>query len=67
MLEHPTSSPYLDPNNFFLFLKIKKILKGRHFDDIDDIRNDMTAVLRAIAQNQFKIILKGGLGTGIGA
>jgi len=23
---------------FFLFPKIKEILKGRHFDDIDDIR-----------------------------
>jgi hypothetical protein len=32
--------PDLAPNDFFLFLKIKKILKGRHFDDTDDIRSN---------------------------
>jgi len=38
-LELPTSSPVLAPSDFFLFQKIKKMLKGRHFDDIDDIRS----------------------------
>jgi hypothetical protein len=33
------------------FPKIKEILKGRHFDDIDDIRSNMTAALKAIPQN----------------
>jgi hypothetical protein len=42
-------------------------LKGGHFDDIDDIRRDTMAALRAIPQNQLKIVLKGGLGTSIGA
>jgi hypothetical protein len=28
--------PELAPNDFFLLLKIKEILKGRHFDDSDD-------------------------------
>jgi len=36
-----------------LFPKIKEILKGRHFDDIDDIRNNSAAALKAIPQNQF--------------
>jgi len=53
VLENPAYSPNLAPNDFFLFLKIKEILKGRHFDDIDDIRS--------------KILLKGGIGAGIGA
>jgi transposase len=39
MLEHPAYSPDLAPSDFFLFLKIKEILKGRHFDDIDDTRS----------------------------
>ena len=39
---------------FFLFPKIKEILKGRHFDDIDDIRSNTTAALKAIPQNQFQ-------------
>jgi len=39
---------------FFLFPKKKEILKGRHFDDIDDIRSNTTAALKAIPQNQFQ-------------
>ena len=38
VLEHPVYSPDLAPSDSFLFPKIKKILKGRHFDDNDDIR-----------------------------
>jgi transposase len=54
MLEHPPYSPDLAPNDFFLFPKIKEILKGRHFDDTDDIRNNKTAALKAIPQNRFQ-------------
>jgi hypothetical protein len=48
-------------------MKITEILKARHFDDIDDIRSSMTAAVKAIQQNQFQIVLKGGLGAGISA
>jgi hypothetical protein len=41
-------------------------LKGRHFDDIDDIRSNTTAGLKIIPQNSSKIVLKVGLGAGIG-
>jgi len=34
-------------------------LKGRHFDDIDDIRNNTTAALKAIPQNQFQNCFEG--------
>jgi hypothetical protein len=44
---------------FFLFPKIKEILKGRHFDDIDDIRSNTTAALKAITQNQFQNCFEG--------
>jgi len=53
VLEHPAYSPDLAPNDFFLFPKVKEILKGRDFDDIDDIRSNTTAALKAIPQNQF--------------
>ena len=59
VLEHPAYSPDLAPNDFFLLLKIKEILKGRHFDDIDDIRSNTTAALKAIPQNQFQNCFKG--------
>ena len=65
VLEHPAYSPDLAPNDFFLFPKINEILKGRHFDDVNDIRSNSMAALKAIPQNQFEIVFKGGLGAGI--
>ena len=54
MLEHPAYSPDLTPSDFFLFQKIKEILKGRHFDDIDEIRSNIKAALKATPQNHFQ-------------
>jgi len=59
VLEHPAYSSDLAPSEFFLFPKIKKILKGRHFDDPDDIRSNTTAALKAIPQNQFQNCFEG--------
>ena len=67
VLEHPAYSPDLAPSDFFLLPKIKEILKGRHFDEIDDIRSNTTAALKAIPQTISKIVLKDGLAAGIGA
>jgi len=53
-LEHPVYSTDLAPSDFILFQKIKEILKGRHIDEIDDIRNNTSAALKAILQNQFE-------------
>ena len=51
VLEHPAYSPELAPNDFFLFPKIKEILKGRHFNDTDDTRSNTMADLKVIPQN----------------
>jgi len=59
VLEHPAYSPDLAPVIFFLFPKIKEILKGRHLDDIDDIRINTTVDLKAILQNQFQNCFEG--------
>jgi len=59
VLEHPAYSPDLAPIDFFLFPKIKEILKRRHFNDIHDIRNNTTAALRAIPQNQLQNCFEG--------
>ena len=61
VLEHPAYSLDLAPNDCFLFPKIKEInvLKGRHFDDIDDIRSNTTAALKAIPQNQLQNCFEG--------
>jgi len=42
VLEHPAYSPDLATSDIFVFPKIKEILKGRHFDDIGDIRSNTT-------------------------
>jgi hypothetical protein len=54
VLEHPVFSPDVAPSDFFLFPKIKEILKGRYFNDIDGIRINTTANLKAIQQNQYQ-------------
>jgi len=54
VLEHPANSLDLAPSDFILFPKIKEILKGRHFDDLDDIRSNTMAALKVIPQNQFQ-------------
>ena len=59
VLEHPVYSPDIAPTEFFLFPKINEILKGRHFDDTDDIRINTTAALKAIPQNQFQNCFEG--------
>jgi len=59
VLEHPACSPHLASIDFYLLLKIKEILKGRHFVDIDDIRSNTMAALKAIPQNQFQNCFEG--------
>jgi hypothetical protein len=54
--KHPPYSLDLAHGTFFLFLKKKEILKGRHFDDI---RSNTTAALEAIPQNQFQNCFEG--------
>jgi len=57
VLEHPAYSPDPAPNDFFSVPDDEGILKGRHFDDTDDIRSNTTAALKDIPQIQFQIVL----------
>ena len=50
-LKHFLYSPYLAPCDFFLFPKIKSVLKGTHFSDIDSIKMAATAELKKISEN----------------
>ena len=53
-LEHPPYSPALAPCDFFLFPKIKSVLKGTHFSDIDSIKAAATTELKRIPENAFQ-------------
>jgi transposase len=59
VLERPPYSPDLAPSDFFLFPKVKEILKGRHFDNINDIRSNTMEALKAVPQNQFQNCFEG--------
>jgi hypothetical protein len=50
----PSYSPDLAPCDFFLFQKVKKALKGHHFDSIEDIQKSVTQVLNDTPQNAFQ-------------
>jgi hypothetical protein len=47
-MEHPSYSPDLAQNDFWLFLKIKYVLKGRRFQDNEVIPKNVTMVLKVI-------------------
>ena len=59
VLEHSTYSSDLAPIDFILFPNIKEMLKGRHFDDIDDIRSNTKEALNTISQNQLQNCFEG--------
>ena len=50
VLHQPPYSPNLSPCDYFLFLKLKLPLKGRLFEDVQDIQAAVTSSLRAIPQ-----------------
>jgi hypothetical protein len=53
-MEHQANSPDLTSNDFCLFPKIKFDLKGRIFQDTEDIHKNVTTVLKAIPQEEIK-------------
>ena len=50
VLHHPPYSPDLSPCDYFMFPKLKLPLKGRLFEDVQDIQAAVTSSLRAIPQ-----------------
>ncbi len=56
------ATPILQPNlalcNFFLFIKLKLVLKGTGFDDLEEIKANTPPVLKALTLNDFKSCLK---------
>ncbi|UYV63071.1 hypothetical protein LAZ67_2003056 [Cordylochernes scorpioides] len=52
----PQSAEWRDiaPNDFFLFPKLKAVLKGRHFDTRDDIIEKSPLALKSIPKEAYK-------------
>lgn len=51
---HPPYSPDLSPCDFFLFPKLKHVLKGRHFGTLENIQKTVTEQLKAIPVEDFQ-------------
>ncbi|XP_027233874.2 uncharacterized protein [Penaeus vannamei] len=54
VLEQPPYSPDLAPCDFFLFPKLKGVIKGTRFEDVDDIKKAVTTELRRIPEESFQ-------------
>src|SRR6201996_7731776 len=50
----PPYSPVLSPCDFFLFPKLKNVLKGRHFGTVENIQKNVTDMLKAIPVEAFQ-------------
>ena len=57
---HPPYSPDLNPSDFFFsFLPMRKVLKGKHFTNVEVVKQKQTAAaLKAIKINKLKNCLE---------
>ena len=53
-MPQPPYSPNLAPSNFFLFPRRKKFLKGKHFADVEEVKQKMAEALKGIKTKEFK-------------
>jgi len=53
-LTHPPYSPDLAPCDFFLFPRMKKVLKGKRFADVEEVKKKTTEALNGISLQEFQ-------------
>ena len=53
-LPHPPYSPDFSPTDFFLFPLMKKVLEGKHFANVEKVKQKMAGVLKSIKIDEFK-------------
>lgn len=58
VLYQPSHPPDLSPRDFFLFLKLKSLLRGRRFDTIDDMKTNPSKALAKINFGYFLVHLR---------
>jgi hypothetical protein len=54
VLEHPPYSPDLAPCDFFLFLKVKSVLKGTRFASVTEVKKKTTELLRQLTDDELQ-------------
>jgi histone-lysine N-methyltransferase SETMAR len=53
-MDHPPYSPELAQADFWLFPKLKSVLKGKRFSDVEDIKSSVKKILTDIPVQDFK-------------
>jgi histone-lysine N-methyltransferase SETMAR len=63
-MDHPPYSPDLALADFWLLPKLKSVLKGKRFSDVEDIKSSVKKILTDIPVQDFKILLNNGRSAG---
>ena len=53
-MTHPTYSTNITPETFFCFPEMKKVLKGKHFADVEEVKQKTAGALKGIKIQEFK-------------
>ena len=53
-MPHSPYSPNLTPRDIFLFPQMKKVLRGKCFADVEEVKQKMTEALKGIRIKEFK-------------
>ena len=51
---HPLYSSDLSPSDFFLFPWMEKVLKGKHFANVEEVKQKMAGALKGTKIDEFK-------------
>ncbi|UYV70267.1 hypothetical protein LAZ67_7002330 [Cordylochernes scorpioides] len=54
VIPHPPYSPDLAPFDFFLFPRLKREMKGKHWETVENIQHHVTTFLRSIPVEEFQ-------------
>ena len=54
LMAHPPYSPDLTPGDIFLLPRMKKVLKGKHFAKVEEVKQKMVEALEGIKTEEFK-------------
>ena len=52
---YPSYSPKLALRDFFLFPWMKKVLKGKHFADVEEVKQKMAEALKGMKIYEFRL------------
>ena len=53
-MPHHAYSPNLTPSDFFLFLWVKKVLQGKYFANVEEVKQKRAEALKGIKIDEFK-------------